>query len=544
MAINNNSPTFTYVGWSGASVLFNNELYSVAKSSTRDKYIYWDYNSPGVFLTSMTPLERTSTRFLVVRNDRGIYTLVPNDDIVVSFDDTNNAVIQERIYGLYENNKEFGEKFVTIEADIDGIKTVVGETEEDEGSLLQKVSQIKQQADLIDLSVQEVSKEFNSSVETNKIREEVNSSFLKLNTDLGLFKSLTTKHFKDDRVDNNEKNEINTSIEVLINSKTSLFLCVDKIIEIATKEGMESNIVALNRGKTALDQAHNNLVTIINNVISDNIITPSDRTLVTNAFSQYNLKIQELKNSCDEVVLLGTGGKIIEEIAKIGIKSDEIELSVMESEKTTDGKIASAKSEIKITTDKIESKVTSHDGRLGTAESKITQQAGQIASKVDVNGVNSIIQQNPGSVQIAFNGINDSIDFNNQGMYIWHPSGKYTHISSDGLKMKNPGGGTLGDYHYLMTQGTIYCNSEQYIRVYLPSDFHRKRINAVAAAACIGTGTDAHDKPEPLVSFWAEVNAVASDSTWVEFYASTRQNKNGQILTSHKGIKFAYWVTA
>lgn len=130
------------------------------------------------------------------------------------------------------------------------------------------------------------------------------------------------------------------------------------------------------------------------------------------------------------------------------------------------------------------------------------------------------------------------------GVQVTHDSGDYTQMTSQGLKRHRSNGDLKGDYHYLMHQGTIFCNSEQVVRIYLPSDFHWKRLNAVAAASCIGTGNDAWDKPEPLVSFWAEVTAIASDSSWVDFYASTRQNKNGSILTQHKGIKFAYWISA
>ena len=168
MAINNNSPTFTYVGWTGASVLYNNELYTVLKGHTQDRYIYWDYNTPKKFITSMKQLEKTTTRFLVAYNDKGIYTLVPNEHILVSFDESNDAIIKDRIYGIYEKNEEFEENFVAVEVDIDGIKSIVGESEEDEGSLLYKMSKVQQQADRIELIVEEVTKELNITVETNK----------------------------------------------------------------------------------------------------------------------------------------------------------------------------------------------------------------------------------------------------------------------------------------------------------------------------------------------------------------------------------------
>ena len=533
MAINNNSPTFTYVGWTGASVLYNNELYTVLKGHTQDRYIYWDYNTPNKFITSMKQLEKTTTRFLVAYNDKGIYTLVPNEDILVSFDESNDAIIKDRIYGIYEKNEEFEEKFVAVEVDIDGIKSIVGESEEDEGTLLYKMSKVQQQADRIELSVEEVTKEFNTTVETNKLREEVNNAFLKLNTDLGTFKSLTTKYFKDDKVDSTEKSSISASINLLVNSKNSLYSSIDKIIDLANKSNMTASVTNLNNGKSALNTAHNNLVNTINSVISDNIITPSDRTLVINCFAQYNLKIQELKGTCDEVVILGTGGKIIEEIAKIGIKSDEIELSVQQTEKDTNSKISDAKAAIKITTDSIQSQVTAHNTRIGNAESKITQQASQIATKVDVNGVKSTIQQNPESVRIAFSGINDSIDFDHSGLLIWHPNGRHTRISSEGIKfVNNSNGQTIGDYHYLtyVVGFTTTADTASYKWVQLPNEFKGKNFNAYATLS--DTWDESWDWGEPwviqrMVAFVADYDRY-NGRVAVQGYRTDKNYKTGE----------------
>ena len=533
MAINNNSPTFTYVGWTGASVLYNNELYTVLKGHTQDRYIYWDYNTPNKFITSMKQLEKTTTRFLVAYNDKGIYTLVPNEHILVSFDESNDAIIKDRIYGIYEKNEEFEENFVAVEVDIDGIKSIVGESEEDEGTLLYKMSKVQQQADRIELSVEEVTKEFNTTVETNKLREEVNNAFLKLNTDLGTFKSLTTKYFKDDKVDSTEKSSISASINLLVNSKNSLYSSIDKIIDLANKSNMTASVTNLNNGKSALNTAHNNLVNTINSVISDNIITPSDRTLVINCFAQYNLKIQELKGTCDEVVILGTGGKIIEEIAKIGIKSDEIELSVQQTEKDTNSKISDAKAAIKITTDSIQSQVTAHNTRIGNAESKITQQANQIATKVDVNGVKSTIQQNPESVRIAFSGINDSIDFDHSGLLIWHPNGRHTRISSEGIKfVNNSNGQTIGDYHYLtyVVGFTTTADTNSYKWVQLPNEFKGKNFNAYATLS--DTWDESWDWGEPwviqrMVAFVADYDRY-NGRVAIQGYRTDKNYKTGE----------------
>lgn len=78
--------------------------------------------------------------------------------------------------------------------------------------------------------------------------------------------------------------------------------------------------------------------------------------------------------------------------------------------------------EQKITDSSIISTVSSQFYKKGetdsryAAQSQITQLANQISSKVDVNGVKSIIQQNPNDIMIGFNGINNRININPRSM--------------------------------------------------------------------------------------------------------------------------------
>lgn len=561
MAINNNSPTFTYVGWTGASVLYNNELYTVLKGHTQDRYIYWDYNTPNKFITSMKQLEKTTTRFLVAYNDKGIYTLVPNEDILVSFDESNDAIIKDRIYGIYEKNEEFEEKFVAVEVDIDGIKSIVGESEEDEGTLLYKMSKVQQQADRIELSVGEVTKEFNTSVEMTKLREEVNGAFVKLNSDLALFKSGTTTWFKDNEIKRDEKTEIQASIDVLVSSKSKLYSEIDKVLNLETVKNDKTTSTGIKTGKTNLNTSHDNLVKIINNAIADSTIVPSERTLVTNAFAQYTLKINELKNVIDDAIILGFGAKVVEELSKIEMKSDEIQLLVQKVEKEGGEALSTAIAEIKLTTDaitssiqkvekdaqsnldsatskinqtvnSIQTQVTAQNTRLGKAESTITQHANQIASKVDVNGVKSTIQQNPESVRIAFSGINDNIDFDHQGIKIWHPSGKHTRISSDGLKVvNNSNGNILGDYHYLthVIGFTTTAETETYKWVQLPDDFKGKNFRAYATLSDTWEGSWEWGEPwvvQRMVVFVADYDR-ANARVAIQGYRTDKNYKTG-----------------
>ena len=561
MPIYNNSPTFTYIRVDGASVVYDKEVYMVARMYTNQKYIYWDFNTPYQFVTSNVRLEESSTRFLVLINDKGVHTEVPQETISISFDANSDEAIRNRIYGIYEKNEEFEDKFVAVEMDIDGIKSIVGESEEDEGTLLYKMSKMEQRADKIELSVEEVTKEFNTSVEMTKLREEVNGAFVKLNSDLALFKSGTTTWFKDNEIKRDEKTEIQASIDVLVSSKSKLYSKIDKVLNLETVKNDKTTSTGIKTGKTNLNTSHDNLVKIINNAIADSTIVPSERTLVINAFAQYTLKINELKNVIDDVIILGFGAKVVEELSKIEMKSDEIQLLVQKVEKEGGEALSTAIAEIKLTTDaitssiqkvekdaqsnldsatskinqtvnSIQTQVTAQNTRLGKAESTITQHANQIASKVDVNGVKSTIQQNPESVRIAFSGINDNIDFDHQGIKIWHPSGKHTRISSDGLKVvSNSNGNILGDYHYLthVIGFTTTAETETYKWVQLPDDFKGKNFRAYATLSDTWEGSWEWGEPwvvQRMVVFVADYDR-ANARVAIQGYRTDKNYKTG-----------------
>lgn len=90
---------------------------------------------------------------------------------------------------------------------------------------------------------------------------------------------------------------------------------------------------------------------------------------------------------------------------------------------------------------------TETDGKVtivqNSMNSSITQLSNQIATKVDVNGVKSTIEQNPSSVQIGFNKISDTLTVSADGLVAKTQSGnKYFQLGYNGMTMYNPANGT------------------------------------------------------------------------------------------------------
>lgn len=109
-------------------------------------------------------------------------------------------------------------------------------------------------------------------------------------------------------------------------------------------------------------------------------------------------------------------------------------------QKITDSAIISTVSKSFYTKTETDNKVTTVENSMS---SSITQLSNQIATKVDVNGVLSTIQQNPNSIQIGFNKISDALTIDSTGMLAKAQNGnKYFQLGYDGMTMYNPANGT------------------------------------------------------------------------------------------------------
>ena len=93
--------------------------------------------------------------------------------------------------------------------------------------------------------------------------------------------------------------------------------------------------------------------------------------------------------------------------------------------------------EQKLTDSSIISTVSTQFYKKGETDSKyasqtqITQLSNQISSKVDANGVKSIITQNPDLIRTTFNNISTAITMYPEGMRVWHEGKGYTFLSHE-----------------------------------------------------------------------------------------------------------------
>lgn len=346
MGIHNNSPTLSWIKLDGITANFQGETYIVEDFKTSLQYIYWDANSPNKLFASSETLTQTASRFKVAVNVKGECHQVPNENLIMSYDGNSYLSMSEKIYGLYEKDKEFGNKFVTIETDINGIKTTVGLTTEDLNKLTEQVSGISQRADSIDLYVRELNQEFSDNKEMTELRDRVTSSIIDINAGLGIFNSKLTDAFKDNEISEDEEKEILIQIELIKEKRDTAIKEVGVIIGMLEGQGKEQEAIQLASVRDALTRQLDNLFSVILTSISDHIIVPTEVTVIFTAFAKTSDAVRVLKNTIDEMIFLGIGGTLTEELARIGIKSNEIQLSVNKTEEYIKDESASIREDV------------------------------------------------------------------------------------------------------------------------------------------------------------------------------------------------------
>ena len=346
MSIHNNFPAISWIKLDGISITKGEDVYVVKDFKTNLKYIYWSLDAHDQLTASNVMLSRTSSRFLIAINNKGECILVPNEEIVVSFDGNSVDSITEHIWGLYEKDEQYGNKFVSVEQNIEGITHTIGQTQEELGKVSERVTKVDQKADSINLSVQNLNREYNSDKEMQELRENVNGSIIDINSAIGIFKSQITDIFKDNEISEDESVAIQSQMDILEERKLKVIDQVDRVILLMELEGNLSEVVSLTSQKQAFVNSIDNLSSLVGTSILDGTIVPSEITVVTDAFGRASVEINTLKNTIDEIIFLGIGGIISEELANISMKSDEIVLSVHKVEEKVDNDTAYLKNEL------------------------------------------------------------------------------------------------------------------------------------------------------------------------------------------------------
>ena len=175
----------------------------------------------------------------------------------------------------------------------------------------------------------------------------------------------------------------------------------------------------------------------------DTSITTAETNAVTTSKNYADSQINVAKNAITQSVssTYATKTDVTSSINGVNSSISNLQNRMSSAEsKITDSSITNTVKQNFYTKTETDGKVTTVQNNM---QSSITQLSNQIATKVDVNGVLSTIQQNPNSIQIGFNKISNALTIDSTGMIAKAQNGnKYYQLGYDGITMYNPANGT------------------------------------------------------------------------------------------------------
>ena len=346
MSVLSNTPTLSYIYIKDMIITYKEQSYIIQNTYTNKPYIYWDYNDPYNLTFSNTNLKELAGRFYIYFNDKGNPTPVPQTELEITFsENVSKDLINEKILGIKEEiNGITGEKFATIEQTVDEIKQTVGNVQEDIEGNTQQISTLKQTSDSISAEVSSLDRKFNEDLEAKRLRDDISSAILSLQSTLGLFSSDMSKYMEDNKLSDIEKEEITNYKNELETDKLELNTYLNTIISALRANGQTDKANTLTTQKDLLNTSIKNLITNINNACVDNVFTNTEISTITSYFANVNSKLTETKNLVSDYIFLGVGGDLIEEIGKIVVQQNQISLSVSKTESSLKNSLNLAKS--------------------------------------------------------------------------------------------------------------------------------------------------------------------------------------------------------
>ena len=325
MPILSNTPTIRYITIQNLVIKDSNVYYPVTTTETSKKYIYWDKDSPYELICEDEMLEDRANLYLLVINKKGNFTIVNQDSISVNFDENIKLDgFNNKLNATVEKVDEHTKKFMSVTEDINGINKTVGTITEDLNETNEKLTNYKQTADQIAIDLQNTNKKYNEDKEFNKLRESIVSLLIDENSLLMELNSTIKDITRDNNFTTEEKTKVKETQSKITNKNDLLIIEVDKLVSMLEKEGLTDKKNQLTSVKEEYDNSFSLLNSTLNSLISGNLITQTQITTLINCISNVSTKLTKLKNICDEIIFLGTGGTLYEEIVKINITAGGI----------------------------------------------------------------------------------------------------------------------------------------------------------------------------------------------------------------------------
>ena len=276
MAIENNTPTKSYIYIKDLSIKYDEQLFPINNIYTKDKYIYWKIKDANL-LTSSNMLNEENL-ILIIKNVDGVSFIYPTELIELLFDGYNNKTISQKIKEVNEDNRQY-----------------------------------KKQLEITQESVESLSEEYKQNLSYDEIKELLNTSIINVNSSIIDIKSILINYLNDEEFTSGEKSDVNYRMNNINNKFIEMLGYSDALIDLLADANSNVDTSTMTENKLILEKMLADLVTEINVVTEDEKtkITLEDISGIISDITSLLIQLSTFKDSCDLVLNIGTDGSKI-----------------------------------------------------------------------------------------------------------------------------------------------------------------------------------------------------------------------------------------
>lgn len=344
MAFLDNNPTNSYVKCSNLSIIYNNMSYEIQNIYTSHKYLYWDLKTPNVLIeTNIRPTE-SSSKFLVCINDRGIHTEVPHDELIYNFGVYSPGEIsQGEFNSLKLKVDDNTTKYNTISRTVDGVTEIIGKEEVlEDGSIIKNLNTVKKTAGELTARVEQITTEY--ADDFKDIRNKISDKLVSLLTSISTMHTDFSTYSNAGKLEIEEKTQLTTDISGISSSLTDLTNIVTELITLLDNNNQDNYVGRVTNSLENVKTSVNSLVSFTTTSISDDTISSSEITIISQSVGEASKCVNVLKADCDEIMLLGLGGTIYDQFAQLKLLNDRFQTTVKEIKYSTSNSLSSERS--------------------------------------------------------------------------------------------------------------------------------------------------------------------------------------------------------
>ena len=297
MAIENNTPTKSYIYIKDLSIKYDEQLFPINNIYTKDKYIYWKIKDTNL-LTSSNMLNEENL-ILIIKNIDGISFIYPTELIELLFDGYSNKTISQKIKEVNENNKEYKKQLEITQGNIDNL-----------------------------------SEEYKQNLSFDEMKELINTSIINSNSLLIDLKTVLINYLNDNEFTSAEKSDVNYKLNSINNKFIEMLAYGDALLDLLATSDTNIDTTTMVESKLTLEKLLSDLITELKIVTEDEKtkVTLEDISAIISDITTLLINLSFFKDTCDNTLnvatdgskILGSGGTISNQVDNTNQRIDTL----------------------------------------------------------------------------------------------------------------------------------------------------------------------------------------------------------------------------